>query len=37
LSAVRLSCVPTGQLLGWRRMQQSLREVLFRAAPSARK
>ena len=33
---VRQSAEPTAQLLGWRRMQDVLREVLFRAAPSAR-
>ena len=34
---VRQSAEPTAQLLGWRRMQLVLREMLFRAAPSARK
>ncbi|KAK9839314.1 hypothetical protein WJX81_007280 [Elliptochloris bilobata] len=33
---VRQSAEPTAQLLGWRRMQSVLREMLFRAAPSAR-
>ena len=33
---VRQSAEPAAQLLGWRRMQDVLREMLFRAAPSAR-